>query len=76
MPSPVTARSGLITRSVIGLAAAAALTFGAMQAQAQEKSTATLRVASVLAEQSAMSVAIKKWAEAVTQRTDGRIQFR
>lgn len=74
--STIARRSGLLGRSMIGLAAAVALTLGAIQAQAQDKSTATLRVASVLAEQSAMSVAIKKWAEAVTQRTEGRIQFR
>lgn len=46
------------------------------QAAAQDKSTATIRVASVLAEQSAMSVAMVKWGEAVTERTEGRIKFR
>ena len=43
---------------------------------AQEKSTATIRVASVLPEISAMSQAMLKWGEEVTKRTEGRIQFR
>ncbi|HTV71280.1 MAG TPA: TRAP transporter substrate-binding protein DctP [Rhizobiaceae bacterium] len=70
--------TGLLMRSAFSLSAAAALAIGVglSGAIAQDKTTATLRVASVLAEQSAMSVAMVKWGEAVTQRTEGRLQFR
>ena len=40
------------------------------------QSEATFRIASILPEQSTMSVAMVEWGDAVTERTDGRIQFR